>query len=121
MTAGVLVAVESTWVARYRYARVLLDQRTLVERGSRVDDVEFGQMVAERMEPARDTPFSKASVSQWGSAKQAPPTPVRRAIALVCGVDPGWLDHGPASAAPSPPGWREPAERAPAPTKKRRR
>lgn len=113
-----MAVAESTWVARYRYARVLLDQRMLVDRGSRVDDVEFGKLVAERMEPARGTPFSKASVSQWGGAKQAPPTLVRRAIALVCGVDPGWLDHGPTSAAPAPAGWREPE--APARSKKRR-
>lgn len=117
MTRGLVMAT-STWAQRYRYARVLLDQQMLVKRGERVDDSEFGQLVAERMEPQRDVPFSKASVSQWGSAKQAPPTSVRRAIALVCGVDPGWLDHGPASAAPAPQGWAEPVD---APAKKRKR
>lgn len=99
----------STWAQRYRYARTVLDQRMLVERGRRVEDTEFGQLVAERMRPKREFPFSKASVSQWGSSAQSPPTLVRRAIAQVCGVDPGWLDHGPDSAAPAPAGWREPA------------
>lgn len=102
----------STWAQRYRSARVVLDQRVMVDEGRRVDDPEFGERVAEAMEPPRETPYSKSSVSQWGSAEQAPPVDVRRAIAKVCGVDPGWLDHGPASQAPAPAGWREPAEPA---------
>jgi hypothetical protein len=74
-----------------------------------VTDAEFGERVGKRL--GREAPYSKSSVSQWGKEEQAPPVEVRRAIALECGVDPGWMDHGPDSQAPAPAGWSEPEPR----------
>jgi hypothetical protein len=110
----------STWSQRYRYARLVLDQVEVMRRGRGVTDLEFGERVAKRLK--RPTPYSKSSVSQWGKpgedGGQEPPVEVRRAIALECGVDPGWMDHGPDSQAPAPQGWHEPE---PAERKSRRR
>lgn len=96
----------SRWSERYRYARNLLDNLALGETRKRVTDEEFGVLVAWMMDPPRE-PYSKASVSQWKYEQQEPPQKTVRAIAKLCGVDPGWLYFGDASSAHGPIGWKE--------------
>jgi|SRR5262245_29033469 len=96
----------TTWSERYKFARNLLDHLILGEARGRVTDLEFGILVAQLMDPPRD-PYSKASVSQWKYEQQEPPQRTVRAIAKLCGVDPGWLYFGNASSARAPAGWKE--------------
>jgi hypothetical protein len=86
----------SGWGHRFWLARVLLD----IAEPLAVTDGEFGRRVAKRMK--RRKAYRTSSVSQWRTEKQIPPPDVQRAIALECGVDPGWLTYGADSAAPAP-------------------
>lgn len=86
----------SGWGHRFWLARVLLD----IAEPMAVTDDEFGRRVAKRMK--RRKPYRTSSVSQWRTEKQIPPPDVQLAIALECGVDPGWLTYGKDSSAAAP-------------------
>lgn len=68
--------------------------------GRRVTLAEFGELIAREM--GRDRPFTAAAVSRWEAGTQLPSTEVVEAIAVLSGIDPGWISHGARSAAPSP-------------------
>lgn len=90
-------ALRAGWIRRYYQARTILDLRS----GRAVMDPEFRLRVQRRMN--RPKPHALSSLSQWRTGEQIPGSEVKVAIALECGVDPGWLDYGAASSAPPPP------------------
>jgi transcriptional regulator with XRE-family HTH domain len=87
--------------------RSLLGQRVFqahlelsYQLGRKVTLAEFGRLIAKQL--GRRGAFSAAAVSRWESGLQAPTLEIIEAIAALTGTDPGWISHGPRSAAPAP-------------------
>ncbi len=85
----------ATLLERLFFARNFLERQL----GQKVTTGQLGQLMAERL---GRQPFSASSVSQWMSGKQGMSLEAVRALAELCGLDPGWLAFGEASAAPEP-------------------
>jgi hypothetical protein len=87
---------EGTLAGRILMARMEL----AADIGDRVPQEMLGAMVGHYLR--RDRPITGATVSRWEAGETVPDLETVKALAVVCGVDPGWLGFGSASKAPSP-------------------
>jgi len=87
---------ESTLGGRILAARMELS----ATRGEKISQETLGAIAAHYLK--RDRPITGATVSRWEAGETVPDLETVRAIAVTCGVDPGWLAFGSASKAPGP-------------------
>jgi len=87
---------ENTLAERILMARMELS----AAMGDKVSQETLGMIAAHYLR--RDRPITGATVSRWEAGEAVPDLETVKAVAVACGVDPGWLAFGRASRAPSP-------------------
>ena len=93
---GAVIAPPGTLASRILMARMELS----ASMGEKVSQERLGVMAASYLR--RDRPITGATVSRWEAGETVPDLETVKAVAVVCGVDPGWLAYGSASNAPAP-------------------